>query len=54
MSWPVTRLELLAHVQLGRLEIDPTPGEPKNFAFAQAQDEDENKSGVQGVFIAAR
>jgi len=29
-------LELLAHVQLGRLEIDPIPGEPKNFAFPQA------------------
>ena len=47
-------LELLAHVQLGRLKIDPIHGEPKNFAFAQAQDEDENKSRVQRVFIAAR
>ena len=45
-------LELLADVQLGSVEIDPIPGEPEYLALAQAQDDDENVSGVQRITVA--
>jgi hypothetical protein len=33
-------LDLLANVQFGAIEIDFLPGEPKQFAFAQARSAD--------------
>jgi hypothetical protein len=34
-------LDLLANVQFGAIEIDFLPGEPKQFAFAQARSADQ-------------
>ena len=40
-------LELLADVQLTRVEVDQLPGEPEDFALAQAQDQNQNEGRVQ-------
>ena len=40
-------LELLAHVQLGGVEVDLVPGETEDFTLAQAEDEDQDECGVE-------
>jgi hypothetical protein len=42
---------LLANVQFGGIEVDPIPGEPQYLTLAQAQHDDENVSGVQGITV---
>ena len=41
-------LELFCHVQLGLVQVDLFPGQAENFASAQAEDEDQDESGVEG------
>jgi len=42
-------LELLTDVQLCGVQVDELPGESEYLAFAQAQDQDQDKGGVQGL-----
>jgi hypothetical protein len=35
-------------VQLGGVEVHVIPGQAEDFAFAQAEDEDQDEGGVQG------
>jgi hypothetical protein len=49
----VNALYLLADVQLARAEIDQVPGEPEQFASAQAENEDQDVGRIQYVIVAA-
>jgi len=42
-------LELLTDVQLCGVQVDELPGESEYLAFALAQDQDQDKGGVQGL-----
>ena len=53
MSGPLTRWSCSPTYSLGGVEIDPIPGEPEYLALAQAQDDDENVSGVQRITVVA-
>jgi hypothetical protein len=41
-------LELLFDVQLGGVEVHVIPGQAEDFAFAQAENKDQDEGGVQG------
>ena len=51
MSGPLTRWSCSPTYSSAVVEIDPIPGEPEYLAFAQAQDDDENVSGVQRITV---
>ena len=42
-------LELLLNIQLNGVKIDLIPGQAKNLTSAQAEDEDQDEGGVQGL-----
>lgn len=46
-------LDLLTDVQFLAIEADQFPGEPQQFTFAQAEDQDQDVGRVQRVVIVA-
>ena len=42
-------LELLFDVQLGGVEVHVIPGQAEDFAFAQAENEDQDEGGVASL-----
>jgi hypothetical protein len=46
-------LDLLADVQLGRIEVGQIPGQSEDFALAQAQGQAQDERGVQRFTVAA-
>jgi hypothetical protein len=44
-------LDLLTDVELGGVEVDQFPGEPEDFALAQAQDQDQDGGGMQCFLV---
>ena len=52
-SWRPTRWTCSPDVQLASVQVDQLPGEPEQFSFAQAEDQDQDVGRVQHIVIAA-
>ena len=46
-------LDLLADVKLGSVEVGQIPGQAGDFALSQAQHQNQDERGVQGLVVAA-